>query len=85
MGPFFWTDWCNVTEFGSNDRRKFIYTDNYGTHKNEDGDEILDQEKNAELRYFIPGASHQMQPIDQGPGKFCQDLVQSLVMFTCDW
>ena len=77
VNAFFWKDWCSVTEFGSNPYKKFVYTDNYGTHKNEDAQEILLEEKNAVTRSLMENASQHMQPVDQGPGKFFQDNVQS--------
>ena len=75
VGPREMKDWARKTEFGSNALRKWVYSDNYGTHKNDEAEEILD-EKNVEPRFLIENASQHMQPVDQGPGKFFQDRVQ---------
>ena len=83
VGPREMKDWASKTEFGSNSLRKWVYGDNYGTHKNEEAEEILD-EKNVEPRFLIENASQHMQPVDQGPGKLFQDTVQSLVYQSLD-
>ena len=55
---------------------KLLYSDNYGSHDNEESTEIFER-KNVETRHFFPNSCHLMQPVDQGPGKFVQDVVES--------
>ena len=57
---------------------KLLYSDNYGSHDNDESTMILER-KNIETRHFFANSSHLMQPVDQGPGKFVQDVVESYV------
>ena len=73
-----WGFYAGKIELGRAIGDKFLYSDGYFTHYNIQIAAKLAAKK-IKMRKIIKRASLHMQPVDNGPGKFMQDWVHSLV------